>query len=115
LSQVKLINDQTAQAWKEHKLVPAEAASDGEWCRRVYLDVVGRVPSVDELKAYLADKKHDKRARLVDRLLGDEVSRRVCAELDDDLDQSADWPERAGWIRSRWRIGRGWSSIWRRR
>jgi hypothetical protein len=72
LQQVKLINEQTAQAWREHKLVPAEPASDGEWCRRVYLDVIGRVPSVDELKAYLADKKHDKRARLVDRLLGDE-------------------------------------------
>jgi Protein of unknown function (DUF1549)/Protein of unknown function (DUF1553) len=72
LPQVKLINDQVAQAWKEHKLVAAEAASDGEWCRRVYLDVIGRVPTVDELKAYLADKKHDKRARLADRLLGDE-------------------------------------------
>ena len=70
LPQVKLINDQVAQAWKEHKLVPAEAASDGEWCRRVYLDVIGRVPSVEELKAYLADKKRDKRARLVGSAVG---------------------------------------------
>jgi hypothetical protein len=72
LAQVRLINDQTAQAWKEHKLVSSEAATDGEWCRRVYLDVIGRVPTVEELKSYLADKKHDKRQRLVDRLLGDE-------------------------------------------
>jgi hypothetical protein len=72
LAAVRLINDQTAQAWKEHKLVPSEAASDGEWCRRVYLDVIGRVPTVDELKKYLANKQHDKRKQLVDRLLGDE-------------------------------------------
>lgn len=72
LSQVQLINDGVAQAWKDHGLAPSRAAEDGEWCRRVYLDVIGRVPTVDELQAYLADRKRDKRERLVDRLLGTE-------------------------------------------
>ena len=71
-AEVALINEQIAQAWKDHELVPSPAASDGEWCRRVYLDVIGRVPSVKEVRDYLRDHKRDKRARLVDRLLGDE-------------------------------------------
>ncbi len=70
--EVALINEQIAQAWKDHELAPSPAASDGEWCRRVYLDVIGRVPSVKEVRDYLRDRKRDKRARLVDRLLGDE-------------------------------------------
>src|SRR5262245_55508186 len=59
-SQIRLINDQIAQAWKDHKLAPSEAATDGEWCRRVYLDLIGRVPTVDELKKYTSNKDHDK-------------------------------------------------------
>jgi hypothetical protein len=69
--QVRLINDAIARGWSDHQLVPSPAATDGEWCRRVFLDVVGRVPTVDELQTYLTDRKRDKRARLVDRLLGD--------------------------------------------
>jgi hypothetical protein len=38
----------------------------------VYLDVLGRIPTVKELRGYLTDRKRDKRERLVDRLLGPE-------------------------------------------
>jgi len=72
LPEVALINDLIAEAWQDHNLAPSAAASDGEWCRRVYLDVIGRVPTVAEVRAYIADRKRDKRRRLVDRLLGDE-------------------------------------------
>jgi hypothetical protein len=44
-------------------------ATDAEWCRRVYLDVIGRIPTVEELEAFLIDNARDKRARLVDLLL----------------------------------------------
>jgi Protein of unknown function (DUF1549) len=74
LPQVRLINLMIRQGWMDHDLVPAQPATDGEWCRRVYLDVLGRVPTVDELNTYLADRKHDRRARLVDRLLGEEYA-----------------------------------------
>jgi hypothetical protein len=72
--QVRLINDAIRQGWADHDLVPSQPATDGEWCRRVYLDVLGRVPTVDELNKYLADRKRDQRARLVDRLLGEEYA-----------------------------------------
>lgn len=48
---------------------PSELASDEEFLRRVYLDVVGHLPSVEEARAFLADPSPDKRARLIDALL----------------------------------------------
>ena len=69
---VQLINSHIRQAWKDQDLAPSPAATDGEWCRRVYLDLIGRVPTVEELRRSSRDRKRDKRERLVDRLLGDE-------------------------------------------
>src|SRR5437016_6159028 len=44
--QVKAINEQIARVWKDNQLSPSPQASDGEWCRRVFLDILGRIPSV---------------------------------------------------------------------
>lgn len=48
---------------------PAPLADDGEFVRRVYLDLAGRIPSLEEAGAFLADASADKRVRLVDQLL----------------------------------------------
>jgi hypothetical protein len=74
IAEIQLINEAIARGWSDHELVPSKPATDGEWCRRVHLDLVGRVPTVDELTSYLSDRKRDKRQRLVDRLLGDEYA-----------------------------------------
>src|SRR5207247_10623923 len=42
---------------------------DAEYLRRVYLDVIGTLPTADEARRFLADKRPDRRARLVDELL----------------------------------------------
>jgi hypothetical protein len=70
--EVEIINAAIGEAWSDANLAPSRAATDGEWCRRVYLDVLGRIPTVTELRQYLKDRKRDKRERLVDRLLGPE-------------------------------------------
>ncbi len=44
---------------------------DRVFIRRVYLDVIGLLPTPDELKEFLADKRADKRDRLVTKLLAD--------------------------------------------
>ena len=72
--EVALINDAIRKGWADHNLAPSKAATDGEWCRRVYLDLIGRIPTVKELDEYVSDKKRDKRATLVDKLLGDEYN-----------------------------------------
>lgn len=72
LAQVREINTQIAAVWKDNGLTPSPAATDSEWCRRVFLDVLGRVPTVPELQAFTADKSADKKLKLVEKLLNDE-------------------------------------------
>jgi hypothetical protein len=50
-------------------LTPSAPASDATFHRRAYLDVIGRLPTPDETRAFLADKSPEKRSRLIDRLL----------------------------------------------
>jgi hypothetical protein len=47
----------------------AEPSGDGEFLRRVYLDLTGNVPSVDAARRFLDDTAADKRALLIDQLL----------------------------------------------
>ncbi|AMV29729.1 hypothetical protein VT84_35370 [Gemmata sp. SH-PL17] len=52
-----------------HGVKPAAPATDAEFLRRASLDIVGRVPTVAEARAFLDDKSADKRAKLIDKLL----------------------------------------------
>ena len=66
---IAYINAQIRKGWKDAEITPSPEATDNEWCRRLFLDVLGRVPSVTELQAFLADKAKNKREALVNRLL----------------------------------------------
>jgi hypothetical protein len=72
ISQVRFINEQITAGWKDAGLDPSPLATDGEWCRRVFLDLVGRVPTLAELQAFTVNSAPSKKADLVARLLGDE-------------------------------------------
>jgi Tfp pilus assembly protein PilV len=72
IPQVKYINEQIAAGWEDAGLRPSAAATDGEWCRRLHLDVIGRIPTSEELQGFLANTSPSKRPELVARLLGDE-------------------------------------------
>lgn len=50
----------------------SELTSDLEFLRRATLDTAGVVPSAAEIAAFLEDRRPDKRARAIDRLLEDE-------------------------------------------
>ncbi|MEC9148007.1 MAG: DUF1549 domain-containing protein, partial [Planctomycetota bacterium] len=71
--QVNEINRQIRVVWDDYGLKPAEPASEGEWCRRLYLDLLGRIPSVEELKEFTSSKSRNKREELVNKLLYDEA------------------------------------------
>lgn len=72
LSQVAEINRQIEQYWSDYEVKPAAPAEDAEWCRRIHLDLIGRIPTVDELEAFLSSDAKDKYAKLVNRLLDDD-------------------------------------------
>ncbi len=68
---VKAVDDAMLDAWTGEGRTPGPAASDAVLLRRTTLDLAGRLPTADEVRAYLADAAPDKRARAVDRLLDD--------------------------------------------
>ena len=60
-----------AAQWRECEVVPSPVASDAEWLRRIYLDIVGHIPPVGDVIAFLKDRRPEKRAEVIDRLLDD--------------------------------------------
>ena len=68
---VAKINDAIEQTWIDFEIRPAPVADDSVWCRRVHLDLIGRIPTVVELDRFLADDRDLRRENLVDRLLDD--------------------------------------------
>lgn len=67
--QVKFIDEQIRAVWADFKMNPSQPATEGEWCRRVFLDIIGRIPSVEEINAFVNSKDADKKLKLVDALL----------------------------------------------
>lgn len=53
------------------RLQPEPLADDWTLVRRMFLAVVGRLPTPDEAREYVADQRDNKREHLVDRLLAD--------------------------------------------
>ena len=52
------------EGWKKAGVKPAEAASDAEFLRRVYVDMLGRIPNIQEAKAFLSTRESDRRGKL---------------------------------------------------
>ncbi len=50
-------------------IIPSELCSDEEFLRRVYLDVIGVLPTAEEARDFLADTNPNKRNELIDSLL----------------------------------------------
>lgn len=50
-------------------VLPSELSDDAEYLRRVYLDVLGTLPTADEARRFLADRSAEKRTQLVEELL----------------------------------------------
>lgn len=60
--------DRFIQAKWQTKQIPA-LSNDAEFLRRVYLDVIGVIPTIQEAQSFLADRTPGKREKLIDALL----------------------------------------------
>ncbi|HZT82914.1 MAG TPA: DUF1553 domain-containing protein [Gemmataceae bacterium] len=49
---------------------PSPDCTDAEFVRRAYLDAIGTLPTPEEVRQFVADRSPDKRAKLIDALLG---------------------------------------------
>ena len=66
---VSSINQELLTAWEERELAPSIQATDAEWCRRVFLRLIGRIPTADELQQFLSGPGPGNRHQLVELLL----------------------------------------------
>lgn len=55
--------------WQQNGLKPNPPASDETFVRRAHLDIIGRIPTMQETLAFLQSTNKDKRAKLIDALL----------------------------------------------
>ncbi|MBI1913387.1 MAG: DUF1549 domain-containing protein [Planctomycetes bacterium] len=67
----QIVDDEIKAAWQREKMTPVGRASDATFLRRVFLDLVGTIPTYEEARQFLADTDPKKRAKLIDRLLAD--------------------------------------------
>jgi len=68
--QTEAINKYIAEGWQKAGIKrPAERASDLEFMRRVFVDLIGRIATPEEVLDFEKDSGPNKRARLVRRLL----------------------------------------------
>ena len=54
---------------RQEKIEPARLCSDAVFLRRVYIDVIGTLPTAEESRQFLTDPNPNKRRDLIDRLL----------------------------------------------
>lgn len=63
------IDEHILRKWKTLGLLPSGLCDDATFIRRVYLDIIGTLPTPEEVHTFLADHSPNKRARLIDRVL----------------------------------------------
>jgi hypothetical protein len=63
------IDEMLASYWAKNSVKPNPPASDAVLVRRLYLDIAGRVPTIEETREFTASTDPQKRVKLIDKLL----------------------------------------------
>ena len=58
---------------KRFQYLPSKPSEDEVFLRRVYLDVTGLLPTLEQTNAFLEDQAKDKRSKLIEHLLGSDA------------------------------------------
>jgi hypothetical protein len=66
-----VIDSELRAAWERQKIAPVARSSDSVFLRRIYLDLVGTIPTWEEASRFLADTDAKKRDKVIDKLLAD--------------------------------------------
>ena len=73
--ETNFVDSQVFAKLKQLQILPSDLCSDEEFLRRAYLDATGRLPTVAETQAYLANASPAKRDELIDQLVnGDDFA-----------------------------------------
>lgn len=69
LPRKNFVDDLVWEKLRSLGITPSEPCDDAIYLRRVHLDVIGRLPTPDEVREFLSDSDPAKRAKVVERLL----------------------------------------------
>ena len=69
---VNYVDELVFERLKQLQLNPSQVSEDPEFIRRVYLDLTGAPPSVEQYKQFVSDSSPNKRAVLIDELIASE-------------------------------------------
>ena len=115
------IDTMIAEGWKQRRVKPAAPVEDRTWCRRVYLDLAGRICTATELQTFLDAPAGSRRIALVDRLLAsDEYPARMRELWDVFLmgrptrERTEDQRQKNGWwafLENGFRTNRPWDQM----
>jgi hypothetical protein len=114
---VALINQKIREGWSAENVDPSEPADDAAWVRRIYLDLVGHIPPPEETRRFLADRRPDKRERIIERLLEDpEYARHLTTQWMNLLVGRSSAPQvnrpaLKKFLRTSFAANRGWDAI----
>lgn len=64
-----LIDQHLFGAMQRDAIPPAPLTNDYEFCRRIYLDLTGRIPTPAQLNAFVSNNAPDKRDKLIEELI----------------------------------------------
>jgi len=104
---------------KYRKQAPNPLASDEQFVRRVYLDIVGRIPTREEALELINDTSVSKRAKLIDKLLASDGANSHLFNYIADMLRIADTSTAARgrfytyqeWLKGRLKENVGWNKI----
>ena len=118
IPQVALIDREIAEGWEKAGIKPARPASDEEFLRRAYLDLLGRIPNVQEARAFLATRETGKREKLVEYLLNHAdfaknfaIDWTVLLVGRGNQGRMVDRAALSGWLRQQFGADRPWNEI----
>ncbi len=64
------VDEKVKARWQRLAVQPAELCSDEQFVRRAFLDAIGTLPTPQRIEQFMQSKQPNKRAELVDELLG---------------------------------------------
>ena len=113
------VDGEVAARLADDGVTPAPSADDVDFLRRASLDIAGRLPQPDEIRAFLHGPSAGDRAEVIDRLLGDPGYAENWAAYWRDVVYSRATDQRSlryrkhfeGWMAEQLDAGRGWDEV----
>lgn len=117
-SLTRRIDEEINKKLAAEKIPASPKADDAEFVRRVYLDLVGVIPSYEKASSFINDKDPNKRAKLIDELLASYEFGKRLGDIWDNLLFQRVTNNRAvrvepltGWLEKQVNDGQTWDKI----